>query len=362
MQTFFKHENQHYLPSISEYGKLRSTKKSDLLSLLAQNNLNSPSESFDSIVFDGGALVHLLSTTSISTFDQYANEVIIPHILKQLQRCTRVDIVWDTYIADSIKASTKEKRGKGIRRKVAGKNKLQGKRNDFLRDETNKTELFYFLSERVSAEEFPQDKEVYITCGINVLSKGTDHLMQPCHHEEADTRLVVHLVDAVRVRHTNFLVRTVDTDVIVIIIGKFFYLSSLNPSLNIWVAFGKGKHFSYLHINSICTVLGKDKSLSLPVFHSFIGCDTTSGFFGKGKKIAWEAWKCNPQLTTAFADIAMHPFQPLDEDSVVFYLLERFVAIMYNKTSNLEHVDQARLELFCQRNRGMENLPPTSIL
>ena len=85
MQTFFKHENQPYPPSISEYGKLQSTKKSDLLYLLAQNNLNSPPESFDSIVFDGGALVHLLSTTSISTFDQYANEVIIPHTLKQFK-------------------------------------------------------------------------------------------------------------------------------------------------------------------------------------------------------------------------------------------------------------------------------------
>ena len=108
--------------------------------------------------------------------------------------------------------------------------------------------------------------------------------MQPCDHDEADTRLVVHLVDAVRGGHTNFLVHTVDTDVIVIIIGKFFYSSSLNSSLNIWVAFGKDKHFSYLHINSICTVLGKDKSLSLPLFHSFTGCDTTSGFLGKEKK------------------------------------------------------------------------------
>ena len=44
---------------------------------------------------------------------------------------------------------------------------------------------------------------------------------------------------------------------------------------------------------------------------------------------------------------------------MVFSLLKWFVVIMYNKTSNLEHVDQARLELFCQTNRGMENLPPT---
>ena len=110
MQTFFKHENQPYPPSISDYGKLRSTKKSDLLSLLAQNNLNSPPELFDSIVFDGGALVHLLSTT----FDQYANEVIIPHILKQLQRCTRVDIVWDCTLLIASRQVQEKSEGKAL--------------------------------------------------------------------------------------------------------------------------------------------------------------------------------------------------------------------------------------------------------
>ena len=61
----------------------------------------------------------------------YTDDVVIPHILKQLERCTRVDIVWDTYVFDSIKAPTREKRGRGIRRKVAGKNKVPGKWNEF---------------------------------------------------------------------------------------------------------------------------------------------------------------------------------------------------------------------------------------
>ena len=33
--------------------------------------------------------------------------------------------------------------------------------------------------------------------------------------------------------------------------------------------------------------------------------------------------------------------------------------VMYNKTSHLESVDETRMELFCHRNRTMENLPPT---
>ena len=45
--------------------------------------------------------------------------------------------------------------------------------------------------------------------------------MQPCDHEEADTRMLVHLQDALRDGATTCLVRTVDTDVVVILIGKF---------------------------------------------------------------------------------------------------------------------------------------------
>ena len=180
-----------------------------------------------------------------------------------------MDIVWDTYVFDSIKASTREKRGRGIRRKVAGKNKVLGKWNDFLRDDNNKKDLFDFLSGKLSSFEYPVGKEVYVTSGTEVLSKGTDQQMHTCDHEEADTRLLIHIVDAIQKGHSNCLIRTIDTDVIVILVGKFFYLLSLNPNINIWVAFGKGKNFSNWHINSVCTLLGKEKSSALPVFHSF---------------------------------------------------------------------------------------------
>ena len=34
--------------------------------------------------------------------------------------------------------------------------------------------------------------------------------------------------------------RNMDTDVVVILIGKFFYFTTLNSAANIWVAFGAG--------------------------------------------------------------------------------------------------------------------------
>ena len=39
------------------------------------------------------------------------------------------------------------------------------------------------------------------------------------------------------------MIHTVDTDVIVILVGKFYAIHKRYPSANIWVAFGTGKNF-----------------------------------------------------------------------------------------------------------------------
>jgi len=71
--------------------------------------------------------------------------------------------------------------------------------------------------------------------------------------------------------------------------GKCHHLKLFCKDINIWIAFGVGKNFSYYHIIALYEDLGKEIPLGLPVFHSFTGCDTTSGFYGRGKKLAWEA-------------------------------------------------------------------------
>ena len=359
MDTFFSHENHPFPPSLSDGGKLRFGKKSDLLNILTQDNQNSLPHSIDVKLLDGAAVVHLLPTTGIVTFNEYADEVFIPHIMKQLENSKRVDIVWDTYRPRSIKESTREKRGKGVRRKVAGNNKLPAKWAEFLRDPTNKEELFAFLSNWIAKVDCPENKEIIVTSGTTTILRGTDRTMVPCDHEETDTRLLIHLQDALQNNCTNCVVRTVDTDVVAILIGKFHHLTTLCQNANIWIAFGTGKSFTYYHINEIYEDLGTEKSLALPIFHSFTGCDTTSAFFGRGKKTAWEAWKSYQDVTRAFTFMALHPYTEIDVDAEHFQLLERLTIVMYDKTSSLECVDEARKEIFCQKGKTMERLPPT---
>ena len=158
----------------------------------------------------------------MSTFEEYADQVFIPYLSKQLEDSMRVDLVWDIYLPNSLKESTREKRGKGVRRKVSGQTKLPGNWADFLRDATNKKELFTFLTSKVAKSTFPPNKAVYVTSGESVVSVGqTNSMMPDCNHEEADTRVVVHVLHALEQGMKSIVVRTVDTDVIVILAGFF---------------------------------------------------------------------------------------------------------------------------------------------
>ncbi|KAL5007288.1 hypothetical protein ScPMuIL_016094 [Solemya velum] len=72
MDTFFKHENHPHPPSLSDSGKLRQGKKSDLVGILVQQTHDSqvdPPSFFDAKILDGAAVVHLLPVTKATTFD-----------------------------------------------------------------------------------------------------------------------------------------------------------------------------------------------------------------------------------------------------------------------------------------------------
>ena len=154
-------------------------------------------------------------------------------------------------------------------------------------------------------------KSVYITSGQPTVTVGVSIPMQNCNHKEADTRVVVHVLHAFQQGRKTIHVRTVDTDVVVILVGKLHDLITIQPLADIWVAFGMGKHYRFYHINAICTDLGVPQSRALSVFHAFSGCDTTSAFSGKGKKSVWQAWKVYEEFTNTFVYPARNPFQIL---------------------------------------------------
>ena len=73
---FFCHENLEWPPSLSENGKLRlPANKADLLKFIAHgDNADSPSY-FHAKVFDGPAILRILPTENVKTFDDYCNSI-----------------------------------------------------------------------------------------------------------------------------------------------------------------------------------------------------------------------------------------------------------------------------------------------
>jgi len=82
-----------------------------------------------------------------------------------------------------------------VRRKVSGHAKLPRNWMDFLRDPNNKSELFPLLTSKVANFDFPSNKAVHDTSGQSVIST-TSNVMMTCNHEEADTRIIVHVLHA----------------------------------------------------------------------------------------------------------------------------------------------------------------------
>ena len=105
-----------------------------------------------------------------------------------------------------------------------------------------------------------------------------------CTHEEADTRLFVHLKHAIQTDSiSSASIYANDSDIIILEIAFFNELCSIGLN-EFWVSFGKGCATVWLPKHDFAEWLGTSKSKSLLFFHALSGCDTVSAFRNKGKK------------------------------------------------------------------------------
>ena len=210
---------------------------------------------------------------------------LIPYFNSRLEHVSRLDIVWDQYLPNSLKEHTRKVRGEGTRRRVLDSAVIPKNWAGFLRNSDNKKELFCFISQRVSMLS-SGSKEVYTTHLDDVLTAHhpDDCLdeIAPCNHEEADTRMLLHVAHASKHGHQKVSLRTVDTDVVVLAVAQF--QNNYLQLSELWIEFGTGKHYRFIPAHSVALSMGPERASALPFFHAFTGCDTTSAFCGIGKK------------------------------------------------------------------------------
>ena len=201
-------------------------------------------------VLEGSVIVNMTKPKQNQSFKSYAAESFYPRVKKyQIEyQSQRIDVVFDTYKSSSLKAATRTKRGKGIRRKVQN-------------DSIAPTNWHAFLSEELMINTDGQTELTcaYATTCITNNGQSTSSFISPCNHEEADTRVFLHVNDMSLQGHTKITVRTVDIDVLVIAVSVFARLKDQLEEL--WIDFGTGKHRQFIPIHSIFINLGESKAI-----------------------------------------------------------------------------------------------------
>ena len=89
--------------------------------------------------------------------------------------------------------------------------------------------------------------------------------VSPCSHEEADTRVFLHLRDISLHGYRKAMIRTVDIEVLLIAIALFSCLGLEQ----LWLDFGVGKNREYYSIHDLFSRLGEKKARGLLFFHAF---------------------------------------------------------------------------------------------
>ena len=332
IKEIFHHEIEEYPPAFSVNGKMFCGKKSDLLQLIKEDvdEEEEPPTFFDAVIIDGGNMIHTLAPSGgNTTFGEFAKNRFCLAIQRELYKTSRLDVVWDRYFLDSIKEQTREKRGTGLRKRVTSDAIVPTDFKKFLRVSENKTELFLFLSTEAMkiCTLSDADKDLYLTHEEGVLHMGNHSDMGSCNHEEADTRVVIHLFHALAQGRNKIKIKTGDTDVVAILCGHHHRIPKHQ---SVWIEFGSGKNMELLSLDSLCSSLTPDKSRVLPMFHALTGCDTTSSFKNKGKRMFFLAWKKHPRLTEVLQHLADKPFDAFPIDSPLFKIIEEFVIKVYD--------------------------------
>ena len=121
-------------------------------------------------------------------------------------------------------------------------------------------------------------------------------------HEEADTRLILHIQCCTKRFGTRrAIVWSPDTDVM--ILGVYF---SHELGTDIWFRTGTKEKVRYIPLHEISANLGQELTATLLTFHAITERDNTSCFKGKGKKSSLLVLKSSTEEFQSLKNLGDH--------------------------------------------------------
>ena len=156
----------------------------------------------------------------------------------------------------------------------------------FLSSVKTKNELTIYLSKKLK-DQLNADFVIVFgnTCITNL--DDLDSNLKQYSHEEADTGIVLHVIDVSRRdTFTEIVVSCSDTDVFLILLHYFEENSTS-------VVFRTIHHD--INLRFLFEILGPSLCKPLLGFHAITGCDQTGKFFGISKLSCWKTFLVSPR-------------------------------------------------------------------
>ena len=210
-----------------------------------------------------------------------------------------------------------------------------------------KAELTAFLAKKVKERGQVFRRQLVVAWGkeCEATHKDMGHLQSD--HEEADTKIILHAVDATAEGATDLTIHSPDTDVLVLAIRR-----SSEMCLNTSFVTGRGTSHRSIKLQPIAEALGPEKTAALPAFHAITGADNTGSLSGKGKVSCWKAFlEADDSVLNALAKLGREEEAGAD----IKVGIERFVCQIYLPRTDITTVKELRWFLFRKK---QAELPP----
>ena len=186
-----------------------------------------------------------------------------------------------------------------------------------------------------------KDKIFVFTKDQKVISNKEDVKMSNCSHIEADTRIIIHIIDALQTGSLTVTIRTSDSDVIVLLISfiPFFVQLCYPKSPEIFVLSGTSGTVTkrakdsttglYHHaINPVAAWITEEKCKGMMLLFSFTGCDYVEAFHQHGKVTWLKLYLEDASIHEVFASMitSSDDIQESEIDAVSQFVLKKYKA------------------------------------
>ena len=128
-------------------------------------------------------------------------------------------------------------------------------------------------------------------------------------HEEADTRMILHMLYFKNVSNCRTItvhVSETDTDVFLLLLHHAYGMD-----MKIWMMTGTSKSPKIIPIHSVLETNLPTRRMAQNVlaFHSITGCDTTSFFYGISKKRVYKVYEQDANLLEGIGEAELTKFK-----------------------------------------------------